>query len=550
MERFQRIFLKDTEEYVDGSGIIVCAQALLKDTVTNNIIGQVKYKNISNKKVKAIFVDVVCYDIAGRKLEGVCKHQYLDLNVGRDEFFGSQSAIKIINQDTRKVEIFIERVVYVDESVWEKKEFRVTVVPKLEKISNEFEIMEQAKIDIGTYAEFMYQEFADMWICTCGAINNIEEEKCHVCFTSKKVLESTSLDTLIKNKNKRLEELEKIKRLDEEKCIAEEKIAKEKRKKLIKIIIPILIVIMVIVGIVLTKPMRMIGKAEKLAENDNFEQAFTIIKEMKTTKKTKATYIKINDLFKSNIEELLVVDQVSEAVALLNSYPSYENYEDMLKEIRKRCSHKENTVEHENPTCTDDGFERMLCSSCGYEEEKQFEKLGHDYSVEVLVEITCTENGKEHGVCKNCGDEYEKIVEAKGHEWHEATCTSGEKCSVCNEEGKKALGHDWNSKGICQRCGEKKVENKPTTKYTMYLKETSIVISSDYYVDLIYDGPNYWGCTVSNSNPEVCSVDLVEWPNDTTMRYRVTPYQSGTAIVRIKSGDIGKTVTLYVTVNM
>lgn len=39
------------------------------------------------------------------------------------------------------------------------------------------------------------------------------------------------------------------------------------------------------------------------------------------------------------------------------------------------------------------------------------------------------------------------------HDWIDATCTSAKKCTKCNEESGKALGHTTDS-GICSRCNE------------------------------------------------------------------------------------------------
>lgn len=78
------------------------------------------------------------------------------------------------------------------------------------------------------------------------------------------------------------------------------------------------------------------------------------------------------------------------------------------------------------------------CSVCGETEGKA---LGHTW-----MEATCTVSK----ICSVCG---ETDGEALGHSWTEATCTTPQMCKRCKTKG-KALGHDLNVVGVCNRCGE------------------------------------------------------------------------------------------------
>jgi hypothetical protein len=74
MERYQRIHLDDNKLYVREAGIVICAQAILKDNKINKVIAQVKFQNTLDKEVVALFVNVDCYDITEKKLDSVTNY--------------------------------------------------------------------------------------------------------------------------------------------------------------------------------------------------------------------------------------------------------------------------------------------------------------------------------------------------------------------------------------------------------------------------------------------------------------------------------------------
>lgn len=72
-ERFSVLQKSQDNMYREGSPIIVSATALLKDTVTDNIITQIKFLNISESTIKAVKVSIKAFDVTGRSVEGITK---------------------------------------------------------------------------------------------------------------------------------------------------------------------------------------------------------------------------------------------------------------------------------------------------------------------------------------------------------------------------------------------------------------------------------------------------------------------------------------------
>lgn len=80
-ERFTKLFQLRNDLYLDGSPVIVCAGVLLNDTVTGSMIAQIKYQNITEKKIVAAKVQLCAYDAMGAALGERIEYSYLNLNV-------------------------------------------------------------------------------------------------------------------------------------------------------------------------------------------------------------------------------------------------------------------------------------------------------------------------------------------------------------------------------------------------------------------------------------------------------------------------------------
>ncbi len=138
------------------------------------------------------------------------------------------------------------------------------------------------------------------------------------------------------------------------------------------------------------------------------------------------------------------------------------------------------------PTCTEDGTGKKVCSVCGYEKSGfVLKSKGHDFGEKTVEEATCERQGKESKTCTVCGYKEESIIPMKQHELGEwkiktaATCTSfGErvkKCKFCDYEVTETSGlsdHNYEEterteatceeqgyvKSVCSACGDIKTD--------------------------------------------------------------------------------------------
>jgi len=143
------------------------------------------------------------------------------------------------------------------------------------------------------------------------------------------------------------------------------------------------------------------------------------------------------------------------------------------------------TVE-ENATCTETGKEARICATCGEEETRVIDALGHDYD-SVVTNPTCTAGGHTTHTCKACGDSYvdaetEVLAHAYVTERVEATCeTDGHvvyECTGCDDTYTvvlEAFGHNY-----------QETDSKPATctanGYTNYACANCRDIKSEVHV--------------------------------------------------------------------
>ena len=77
------------------------------------MLAQLKYRSICSRPIRAIKVLITGYDMAKAV---VCReeHQYLDLEIGRDEYWGSKEAVYLPDRSVRSYSAAVLAVYYAD----------------------------------------------------------------------------------------------------------------------------------------------------------------------------------------------------------------------------------------------------------------------------------------------------------------------------------------------------------------------------------------------------------------------------------------------------
>lgn len=146
-ERFIRLFTAESNLHVDGSPVIVEAGALLKDTVNNNIIAQLKFLNFSEKTISYLRVYIYPLDSMNQRIGEAIAFEYLDISIPTDAEFGSKQPLFMPNASTRAFEIYGYDVRFEDGTSWSCKN------SKWNSLKSDAEEFKYSKEEIEIYQE-------------------------------------------------------------------------------------------------------------------------------------------------------------------------------------------------------------------------------------------------------------------------------------------------------------------------------------------------------------------------------------------------------------
>lgn len=221
-ERYLKLFSLEENLYIPGSPVLIAAGALLKDTQTGRILGQLKLQSISDQSIKAATVALIPLDTVGNPLGEPVSYQYLDLKVTRDAYWGSQDPIRFSDPSTRAYTASVKEVIFSDNSIWTAPNSAWKALPAkttLETQLDDFELASQYRMHFGMDCQYGYQTAEDLWYCPCGAINHQGESVCHACQKDRNELAGVDWDLLRKEAAERVAQ----KRAEEEALAAEKK---------------------------------------------------------------------------------------------------------------------------------------------------------------------------------------------------------------------------------------------------------------------------------------------------------------------------------------
>ena len=221
-ERYLKLFSLEENLYIPGSPVLIAVGALLKDTQTGRILGQLKLQSISDQSIKAATVALVPLNTVDNPLGEPVSYQYLDLKVTRDAYWGSQDPIRFSDPSTRAYTASVKEVIFSDNSIWTAPNSAWKALPAkttLETQLDDFELATQYRMHFGMDCQYGYQTAEDLWYCPCGAINHQGESVCHACQKDRNELAGVDWDLLRKEAAERVAQ----KRAEEEALAAEKK---------------------------------------------------------------------------------------------------------------------------------------------------------------------------------------------------------------------------------------------------------------------------------------------------------------------------------------
>ena len=161
-------------QYAAGSPLLLMACALYMDTVTNQCVAQLKWRNLDSRPVKAILIELDGYGAFNQQLEPV-SFQYADITVAQGKDFGSRVPVPIRDASMARYEVLLKAVSFATGDVWQVDPavpFSALPPGKEPALTGELYAQyrrEPSKQGIYGAAQFQPQTAMGLWQCGCGS---------------------------------------------------------------------------------------------------------------------------------------------------------------------------------------------------------------------------------------------------------------------------------------------------------------------------------------------------------------------------------------------
>lgn len=243
-ERYARLFTSPKNIYAEGAPVIIAVGALLLDNLTGKVIVQIKFKSVSMVRIRALKVEIVPMDSAGRILDCV-EHNYLDLNINMGEEFGSKEPIVLDDATSRAFTANVTEITFADSSLWSgakddweplECQYLLSYTLGNKQLSDYF----QKKY--GNQCRYEFFKKKDLWFCCCGSVN--KEKFCYNCGLELATLEKIDYEKFKKEYKLRMKKAQ-INRSYQE-GLEIEKAYKNSKKALITSLVSIILLLILI----------------------------------------------------------------------------------------------------------------------------------------------------------------------------------------------------------------------------------------------------------------------------------------------------------------
>lgn len=189
-DRYKQVKLYQNFKFYPTSPVDILKGAIYIDNITNNAVFQLKFINTQDKYIKSVYITVVGYDELGQELE-TKEYLYLDLNINKGQEFGTEQLKELSNNSIRNINVTVDKVIYVDNQIWENKNIVGYDKTKLQCVDdNMFFIASRKATEQRLQLNSIYYPIQNdkYWTCMCGTYNSNGNNKCYKCNCDKNLV--------------------------------------------------------------------------------------------------------------------------------------------------------------------------------------------------------------------------------------------------------------------------------------------------------------------------------------------------------------------------
>ncbi len=197
---------KKMNEWKVGSPVQLVEYNLYYDYKYNRNFVNAIFSNVSDKCIKTIYVNVLCYDDANDLIGALESLPISDVCAMPEKHFGEDSDLILPYLNASSVEISVGKVVYDNGSSWKcENECQSVEIPEQTQITGDYELYDQLcrECEETGVTPVYFPIFTDkLWVCTCGTVNECDNGICHDCKAYKSWLEKHFSAEYLAKKNK------------------------------------------------------------------------------------------------------------------------------------------------------------------------------------------------------------------------------------------------------------------------------------------------------------------------------------------------------------
>ena len=199
-DRYTQVYKYDMPLYAEGLPIVILAEDIVKDNTKNKLYSRVKMQSISEDNISQVELTLVPKKESGEIAGTPVVRLYDTLGMSRGDVFGGDEVIELSSNSACEIEVQINKIVFGTRTVEYGEKYVLEALPKQKALADDFgkEQVEAYKREIGGSASYVpIERCMDLWFCSCGEINRVNEEKCFVCGADReKQIEIANTDFL------------------------------------------------------------------------------------------------------------------------------------------------------------------------------------------------------------------------------------------------------------------------------------------------------------------------------------------------------------------
>ena len=214
-DRFRILYQLNPDGYCAGAPVLIVGGNLLWDNVSSRPLVQIKFQSLCPYVIDSVRVHVDLMNKAG-ELTASTDYSYDDLDVARNQYFGEQDLIRLNDTSIAAFSVRVVDATLYDGTVLAAYSEHVSYLPQQlplrTALNNDAELEKQFRIDNGKTCKYAACVVDDLWLCSCGAINNANEDVCYSCGIQSDTVLYPDLTGLEERKNIRLHQVAKTKK--------------------------------------------------------------------------------------------------------------------------------------------------------------------------------------------------------------------------------------------------------------------------------------------------------------------------------------------------